>query len=148
MVHYPFASFQFRPMPTSTVSGTVRATACSIRSRTSRATSGAWLSGTSLGKKGFVSIKRVDWQLHRERVNRQRQQITYSAPLESLPDGVMIRDTNRLYLVWGEQLLRWQPKGYAAPTARPSKSVTVLTPHSTVAALRAGYRPGVNIEEE
>ena len=104
----------------------------------------AWLSESSLANVGFVSIKQIDRQLHRERVSRQRGQIRFSGCLESLPDGVMIQETEQPHLVWGKQLFPWRAAGYAAPIARPSKTVTVPTPHSTVAALRAGYRPAVH----
>lgn len=104
----------------------------------------AWLSESSLANVGFVSVKRIDRQLHCERVSRQRQQIRFSARLESLPDGVMIQETEQPHLVWEKQLFPWHATGYATPIDRPSKTVTVLTPHSTVAALRAGYRPEVH----
>lgn len=104
----------------------------------------AWLSESSLANGGFVSVRQIDRQLHRERVSRQRRQVRFSARLESLPDGVMIQQTEQPHLVWGKQLFPWHATGYAAPIDRPSKTVTVLTPHSTVAALRAGYRPAVH----
>ena len=104
----------------------------------------AWLSESSLANVGFVSVKQIDRQLHRERVSRQRRQVRFSARLESLPDGVMIQETEQPHLVWGKQLFPWRATGYAAPVARSAKTVTVLTPYSTVAALRAGYRPAVH----
>jgi hypothetical protein len=43
--------------------------------------------------------------------------------------------------VLGDALLAWTPGGYTDRLARPSATVEVLTPRSTVQALRAGYRP-------
>jgi hypothetical protein len=44
--------------------------------------------------------------------------------------------------VRGEQLLPWTPSGYGLPRPRPAHGVVdLLTPPSTVAALRRGYRP-------
>lgn len=104
----------------------------------------AWLSGNGFSSDGFVSIKAVDQQLHRHRVERTRRQVRYSASLATLPDGVMIRDAKQIYLVWGEQLLPWRASGYAAPMARHTGLISVLTPSSTVAALNAGYQPSVH----
>jgi hypothetical protein len=49
------------------------------------------------------------------------------------------------YLVWGGGLLAWSAGGYTGRMARPKKAtVSVLTPASTVAAVRAGYAPDVH----
>jgi hypothetical protein len=48
-------------------------------------------------------------------------------------------------LIWGDALWRWSPEGYVDPEARPGGGpVAVLTPHSTVRAIAAGYAPGVD----
>ena len=99
----------------------------------------AWLEGNAFERDGFVSIKQIDRQLHRDRVTRGRGQVRFCANLETLPDGVMIDEAPHTYLVWGDQLIPWEPGGYAMPIARSTGRVTVLTPHSTVAALKAGY---------
>ena len=106
----------------------------------------AWLCGSSLADEGFVSIKRIDRQLHRERIDGRRRQVRFSARLETLPDGVMIEHMTHTYLGWGAQLFPWHAQGYLTPIAKPSVAVTVavLTPRSMVAALAAGYRPVVH----
>jgi len=49
------------------------------------------------------------------------------------------------FLVWGDSLLAWSPGGYEQRRPRPkSKNILVLTPPSTVAAIRAGYSPEVH----
>ena len=61
--------------------------------------------------------------------------------LASLPEGVFIRLDGSAWLLWGGQLLEWSAGGYSARRQLlPAASrVEVLTPHSLVAVLRAGY---------
>jgi hypothetical protein len=64
-----------------------------------------------------------------------------------LPSGVFVtlpgRDSEA-YLIWDGELLAWSPGGYGERLARPQgEVVTVLTPESTVGAIRAGYVPEV-----
>jgi hypothetical protein len=59
-----------------------------------------------------------------------------------LPDGVFVvrADYPVPHLLWHGGLWPWSPAGYGSPIARlRGGSVTVLTPRSTVGALRAGY---------
>jgi hypothetical protein len=48
------------------------------------------------------------------------------------------------HLVTGDGLRAWKPGGYTDRRDRPRERVTVLTPPSTVAAMRAGWRPLVH----
>ena len=49
------------------------------------------------------------------------------------------------YLVRGRRLLAWSAGGYTGRIARPAGvRVHVLTPESTVAAIRAGYAPDIH----
>jgi hypothetical protein len=44
------------------------------------------------------------------------------------------------YLVRGDRLLRWEPAGYSSSIPRPAGATfRVLTPRSTVEAIRQGY---------
>jgi hypothetical protein len=64
------------------------------------------------------------------------------AMLETLPDGAMIAEGDAALAVRGHSLLPWTPAGYLAPRPRPGcGTVVLLTPPTTVAVLRAGYRP-------
>ena len=57
-----------------------------------------------------------------------------------LPDGVFVELDGTPHVLTGDAAVAWTHEGYAAPRARPtSGSVTVITPPSSVAALRAGY---------
>ena len=92
-----------------------------------------------------INIVVVDRRLHRERVTRRREQITYEAALDRLPSGAFVALGDRAVLVQDRQLRPWTPSGYGPSIAREASSpVTVLTPRSVVAALCAGYRPAVH----
>ena len=87
----------------------------------------------------------IDERLHDERVGPARNKRTYTAILDDLPDGVFVEMSGAdgsARVVLGDSLLAWSPGGYTGRTPRPAgQSVTVLTPRSTVAAIRAGFRP-------
>lgn len=105
----------------------------------------AWLSGHSINQEKFVPIARIDKQLHHERVTRRREKVTFSATIDDLPDGTMVATGQQALLVLHDRLYPWRPDGYADPIQRPvGVSTTVLTPRSTVAAIRFGYRPGIH----
>lgn len=80
----------------------------------------------------------VDRVLHRQRTGPWAR-----ARLHALPDGTFAaRDGDpRPLLVLGGALLAWHPHGYGDRVPRTGGVVEVLTPRSTVEALRAGYRP-------
>lgn len=109
----------------------------------------AWAAGDGLDiPPAGIRVKTIDDRLHAERVGPARSKQTYQARLDDLPDGVMIRleDSNQeAHLVHGSELLAWSPGGYREPRPRPAGTVvTVWTPPSTVAAIRAGYQPGLH----
>ena len=58
------------------------------------------------------------------------------------PDGTFVRlDSGDPALVLGDALVSWTTRGYAARRARPRPGdAEVITPPSSVAVLRAGYR--------
>lgn len=87
---------------------------------------------------GARHIGDLDSVLHRQRTGPRER-----ATLADLPDGtfVMVDGDPRPHLVLGAALLPWGPYGYGAPLPRPAATVEVLTPRSTLYALRAGYRP-------
>ena len=69
-------------------------------------------------------------------------------PLDELPDGVFVTleaPGGQAYLVRSDHLLGWSARGYRDRRLRPKdKTVNVLTPPSTVAAIRARYVPEVH----
>jgi hypothetical protein len=61
---------------------------------------------------------------------------------DNLPDGAMIRAADGRFLaIRGAEAFVWSPAGYHASLPRPSGQVEVLTPPTSLAALKAGYRP-------
>jgi hypothetical protein len=90
----------------------------------------------------------MDNRLRAERVGPDGPKRTFTAALGELPDGVMVRHDGLggdAHLVLGDWLLPWSLSGYTGRVARPFDSeVTVLTPASTVAAIRAGYAPDIH----
>ena len=48
------------------------------------------------------------------------------------------------WLVRGGELLRWTPGGYTDRCPLPGGRLAVLTPPTTVATIRAGFRPGLH----
>ena len=90
-----------------------------------------------------ASVDEVDRQLHAERRDGPWRQRTHAADLAAVPDGAFIARDGHAWLVLGKRLLRWTAGGYIEPAPRPTdgREVTLLTPPSIVAVLRAGYQP-------
>lgn len=93
---------------------------------------------------GTTTLPALDRMLHRDRVKRNRQQVRFEAPLETLPDGVFVLYRDAPHLVWNESLLRYSPNGYEDRSRHPAGQVTVLTPRSTVATIALGYVPEIH----
>ena len=83
----------------------------------------------------------IDRILHAERLDGRRKQLHALAVRPSdLPDGAMVLHRNAPHLILDGRAHLWSHAGYGAPIAAPDKA-ELITPPSTVAALRAGYRP-------
>ena len=83
----------------------------------------------------------MDEALHRERVENRQKRLS-RAKAGELPDGTMIARHGRAYAVRAGAVLPWSFAGYGAPEPLERDAVVdVLTPPSTVGALKAGYRP-------
>lgn len=83
-------------------------------------------------------------RMHADRIGPGRSQRRHAARLGDLPDGSFVLDGERPALVLRGRLHPFAPEGYLLPVhAEPDRIVTVLTPRSTVAVLRAGYRPAI-----
>ena len=90
----------------------------------------------------FVPAREIDALLHRERLDGKAKRL-YRAPVADLPDGsffTMDSAPQAPLLLWQEKAYRWSHAGYGAPFPLPDRiEVTVLTPPTLVAVLRAGY---------
>ena len=87
----------------------------------------------------------VDRHLHRHRVTRRREQVSFEAQAGDLPDGTFAtlpEEPRRPMLLWQGRLWPLAPADGGYGTAgRASGRVTVLTPEPIVGVLAAGYRP-------
>lgn len=87
------------------------------------------------------SAKAMNRQLHGERIVRgTHRRRLHELPWADLPDGAFVLLGDSPAVLVGDRLAPWSPAGYGEPRARPQGGTArVITPPSTVAALRAGY---------
>ena len=105
----------------------------------------AWIRAKPREGAGSLNAPEMDRTLHRERVTRTREKVTYVARIDDLPDGVMVAQSGRAQLIAGEHLFPWTPYGYRKGLPKQSNvNITVLTPRSTVQVVAAGYVPMVH----
>lgn len=102
----------------------------------------AWLKGNpEYGFNQKTLIGKIDEVLQKERIDESGSKVTFEAVLQDLPDGTFIEMDNQAYLVSNRLVYLWSPFGYDAGKQIPlSTKVKVLTPHSVVNAINAGYR--------
>jgi hypothetical protein len=110
----------------------------------------AWAAGNLHGHSTKpVTADEIDERLHADRLDRPRSKRTFTASLADLPDGVFITHEGRegqALLIQGDSLLGWSPGGYRERLRRRNADVvSVLTPESTVAAIRAGFIPQIHL---
>ena len=97
----------------------------------------AWAAGNATAAPSAAAMDAV---LHRERLReRQKRLHPLTTPIGELPDGAAVAAAGEAFVSVGGHLLRWSPAGYLS-AAFPVVDA-LLTPPSTLAALRAGYRP-------
>lgn len=99
----------------------------------------AWAQGRGVD---VPSAKQMNQQLHGERIVRgtHRRRI-HELPWAELPDGAFVLLDTSPAVVIGDQLTVWTHEGYRDKQARPPRgTASVITPPSSIAALRAGYR--------
>jgi hypothetical protein len=90
---------------------------------------------------GRAGADAIDAQLHAERIEPgTRGQLRHEADLDDLPDGSFVLQDGAPSVVLGPDLLSWTPAGYVGRRPRPTGGqVTLITPPSLVAVLRAGW---------
>jgi hypothetical protein len=94
---------------------------------------------------GSARVDDIDRRLHAERLTPDRTKRLHEARLADLPDGAMVSDDGKAWLVAGGELLAWSPFGYGERRSlRGPLEVRTLTPPSILRVLRAGYRPSVH----
>jgi hypothetical protein len=90
--------------------------------------------------------KEIDRQLHSERIVRgtHRRQV-HDTSWVDVPAGAFVVWEGQTALVLDHAIVPWSTEGYQAPLSRPADGmIGVLTPPSTLAVLRAGYRPQID----
>jgi hypothetical protein len=83
--------------------------------------------------------------LQSERRVRPFLKRTQSVQIDTLPDGSYVILHGRAWLVLGATVWAWSAERYVEHAPRPAGiDVTLLTPPSIVAVLRAGYPPSLH----
>jgi hypothetical protein len=97
----------------------------------------AWADGLGVD---VPSATLINKRLHAERIVRgTHRRRLHSASWSDLPDGTFVLLDSPAVVV-GSQLAEWTAEGYRTRHRRPGHGTAqVITPPSTVAALRAGY---------
>ncbi len=102
-----------------------------------------WADGRGVA---IPSAGELDRVLHGERlVHGSHRRRFHRAPWSTLPTGAFVFPDSEPALVLDDAVVPWTARGYGTARPRPSAGdVTVVTPPSSVAALRAGYRPQID----
>jgi hypothetical protein len=91
--------------------------------------------------KASPSAGELDAVLHSERQSHGRKRIhALPSPTADLPDGTMVVASGHAFTTASGRCFRWTEAGYLASESG-IVAEGMLTPPSTVKALRAGYRP-------
>lgn len=86
----------------------------------------------------------IDRTLHAERLDGRRKRVhALTSPAAELPDGAMVLQDGEPYLILNGAARLWSFRGYGPPLT-PARGARLITPPSTVAVLRAGYRPQIH----
>ena len=87
-----------------------------------------------------VGAADIDARLHEQRLQNGAKRVhpLRGSPAD-LPDGTMVVASGQAYALVRGVAFRWCESGYAAPCVLP-RADGLLTPPSTVASLRAGFR--------
>jgi hypothetical protein len=103
---------------------------------------------SSVGGPTVATAKELDRRLHAERiVQRTHTRRLHPMNWDGLPDGSFVRTDDTCALVLGSTLVEWSYSGYVRAIPRPGRGrAEVITPPTSVAALRGGYAPQIDAE--
>ena len=108
------------------------------RRRDAEAFRDAWARGRGGGR---PLAPEMDAVLHAERLERSRKRVhPIPSPAAELPDGTVIVAAGEAYTLAEGRAFRWSEQGYGPAQGIP-QAEGMLTPPSTMRAMRAGYRP-------
>jgi hypothetical protein len=93
------------------------------------------------------SAKEINRRLHGERIQRgTHRRHLHEVPWSSLPDGAFVALEDRPALILAGRLVEWGQSGYGESHRRPRRGTAqAITPPSSIAALRAGYQPQIDV---
>jgi hypothetical protein len=101
----------------------------------------AWEQGNGVGR---LRATEIDAVLHEERLDGKSKQLhALPCAIDALPDGAMVASQGESYLITQAGLRRWSFSGYS-PVDIDLQNARLLTPPSTINALRAGYQPALH----
>ncbi len=91
--------------------------------------------------------KDLDVLLHTERLHRgTHRRRLHEVNWNEVPDGGFVIHRGDPALALGRSLVPWTVLGYGEPVLRPrSGTASVITPPTSLAALRGGYRPQIGL---
>jgi hypothetical protein len=97
----------------------------------------AWEAGNDVSD---IRAREIDAVLHGERLERGRKRLHPTPmPVKELPDGAMVQVGEESFLIVQGRALQWSMAGYRKADGALDDAM-LLTPPSTLRALRAGYR--------
>jgi hypothetical protein len=92
-----------------------------------------------------VRASEIDAVLHGERLAAGNgARVLLEGGLAKLPDGAVVARDGRAFAIRDGRLLEWRPEGYAPAVPAGTQADdgwSLVTPYSTVRAIRAGFRP-------
>lgn len=98
----------------------------------------AWEQGNGIAR---VRATEIDAVLHAERLDGRAKRLhPLPCAIDELPDGAMVAADGESYLIARGRPLVWSFGGYREAD-RGLRDTLLVTPPSTIRALRAGYRP-------
>jgi hypothetical protein len=96
------------------------------------------------GQVSMPKARDIDAVLHSERLaGRCKRLHVLTSAAADLPDGAMVLQDGVPHLILGSLARPWSLRGYGIP-ATPLDCAQLVTPPSTIAVLRAGYRPQIH----
>ena len=87
----------------------------------------------------------IDRVLHRERITRKEEKVTFFDYAINVGRGAFVEYENKYYLKWGNRFYEWTPSGYVVEITIPNQlKVKVLTPRSIERCFKNGLIPEVH----
>jgi hypothetical protein len=91
------------------------------------------------------TVSNIDKVIHEQRIHK-KEQITYITNFGLLPDGTIIEQKTKAYLIWKNKLFLWTFSGYLLADIKIGEhdEVKVLTPKSYVKMFLNNFVPNIH----